>query len=214
MDLATYIDHTLLKPAATAADVKTLCTEAREYGFAAVCINPVFVPLAARELSGSPVKVCTVIGFPLGATTSGTKAHEAAEAVGEGATEIDMVLALGATKSGDLDYARDDIEAVVHAAAGNAVKLILETCLLSDEEKVAACRLAVEAGTSFVKTSTGFGGGGATAADIRLMRDAVGPDFGVKASGGIRRREDALAMIEAGATRIGTSSSVAIVMGE
>ncbi|MCD6497560.1 MAG: deoxyribose-phosphate aldolase [Deltaproteobacteria bacterium] len=213
--IARYIDHTMLKPETTDADIRKLCQEARQYGFASVCINPSWVPLAARELKGSIVKVCTVIGFPLGATTPTTKAIETRDAIANGAEEIDMVINVGALKSGDDELVRRDIEAVVNAARGQAlVKVILETALLSKEEKVKGCLLAKLGGANFVKTSTGFGPGGATVDDIALMRQTVGPDMGVKASGGIRDIETARAMVAAGATRIGASASVAITKGE
>ena len=212
--LAAMIDHTLLKPEATRDQIIKVCQEAVAYRFASVCVNPYWVPLVAEQLKGSPVKVCTVIGFPLGANTSATKALETAEAVNAGATEVDMVINIGALKSGQVDVVRADIKAVVQAAKPKAlVKVIIETCLLTDEEKVTACRLAKEAGADFVKTSTGFSTGGATVADIALMRKTVGPDMGVKASGGIRDVAAARAMVEAGATRIGASASTAIVTG-
>jgi len=212
MEIAKYIDHTLLKADATKSQIETLCNEAKEYGFFSVCVNPTWVPFAANILEGSDVKVCTVIGFPLGATTSETKAFETVNAIHNGAKEVDMVINIGALKSGDLDAVKNDIEAVVNAAKGQAlVKVIIETSLLTDDEKKTACRLAVEAGADYVKTSTGFSTGGATAADIQLMRKTVGPEIGVKASGGVRTAADAKAMIEAGASRIGASSGVAIV---
>jgi len=211
--LARLIDHTLLKPEATEEQIRRLCAEARHYGFAAVCVNPWWVPLCVQELKGTGVKVATVIGFPLGATTTEAKAFEARQAVEAGAEELDMVINVGALKSGHLDRVQEDIAAVVRAAAGRVVKVILETGLLTDEEKVTACRLAVAAGAHFVKTSTGFGPGGATVADVRLMRQTVGDQVGVKASGGIRDHATAVAMVEAGASRIGASSSVAIVTG-
>lgn len=210
-NLASLIDHTLLKPDATPEAVRRLCAEAKEFGFASVCVNPGQVACAAAELVGTAVKVCTVIGFPLGATTSFAKAFEARDAVASGAGELDMVLNIGALKAGDYELVLQDISAVVAAAGGRLVKVILETGLLTDAEKVEACRLAQSAGASFVKTSTGFGHGGATVEDIKLMRATVGPKMGVKASGGIRDRETALRMVEAGATRLGTSSGVAIV---
>ncbi|MGE5554109.1 MAG: deoxyribose-phosphate aldolase [Betaproteobacteria bacterium] len=214
MDLAKLIDHTLLKPDATPEAIARLCGEAAEYGFASVCVNPGNVALAAALLRGSEVKVCTVIGFPLGATTPLAKAFEARDAVANGADELDMVLNVGALKAGDEALVARDIRAVVEAAGGRLVKVILETGLLTEEEKVRACLLAKEAGAGFVKTSTGFGPGGATVEDVRLMRQAVGPDFGVKASGGIRDRVTAERMVAAGATRLGTSSGVAIIRGE
>ncbi len=214
MELAKYIDHTLLKADATKDKIEKLCEEAKEYGFASVCVNPAWVPLAAELLKGSEVKVCTVIGFPLGATTPEVKRFETENAIQNGAEEVDMVINIGALKSGDDELVKKDIQAVVEAAKGKAlVKVIIETCLLTEEEKVKACKLSVEAGADYVKTSTGFSTGGATVEDIKLMRETVGPELGVKASGGVRTREDALAMIEAGATRIGASSGIAIVKG-
>ncbi|WP_245552892.1 deoxyribose-phosphate aldolase [Brevibacillus massiliensis] len=214
LQLNKYIDHTLLKPEATAEMIDQLCAEAKEYGFASVCVNPTWVKRSAEKLAGTNVKVCTVIGFPLGATTPEAKAAETRDAVANGAAEVDMVLNIGALKSGDYELVKRDVAAVVEAADGALVKVILETCLLGDQEKVTACKLSVEAGAHYVKTSTGFSTGGATVEDIALMRKTVGPDIGVKASGGIRDRAAALAMIEAGATRIGTSSGVAICKGE
>jgi deoxyribose-phosphate aldolase len=211
--ITAYIDHTLLKPEATPAQIEQLCAEAAQYRFASVCVNPSYVPLCARLLKGTPVAVCTVIGFPLGATTTKTKVFEATQAAANGARELDMVIAVGQLKAGRYPELAEDIHQVVDAghAQGALVKVIIETSLLSDDEKVAACLLAARAGADFVKTSTGFSGGGATAADIALMRRAVGPDIGVKASGGIRTLADAQAMIAAGATRIGASAGVAIV---
>jgi deoxyribose-phosphate aldolase len=211
--IAGLIDHTLLKPEATPAQVETLCAEAARFRFASVCVNPGFVPLCARLLKGSPVAVCTVIGFPLGATTTKAKVFEAAQAAANGARELDMVIPIGRLKAGELREVAEDIAAVVEAghAAGALVKVIIETSLLSDEEKVAACLLAARAGADFVKTSTGFAGGGATAADVALMRRTVGPEVGVKASGGVRTLADAQAMVAAGADRIGASAGVAIV---
>jgi deoxyribose-phosphate aldolase len=209
--MARYIDHTLLKPEALKEDVIRLCREAMESGFYSVCINPSYVKTAAEELQGSPVVVCAVIGFPLGATTTAAKAFEAGEAVTNGAGELDMVIHVGALKGGDEDYVLGDISAVVKAAKGRLVKVIIETGLLTDQEKKLACLLARKAGAGFVKTSTGFGPGGATVADIQLMRETVGPELGVKASGGVRTPEAARQMIEAGATRIGTSSGLLIV---
>lgn len=209
------IDHTALKPDTTKKQINTLCQEAMEYGFYSVCINPAWVKEAARRLQGSDVKVCTVIGFPLGATTSDVKAYETNAAIENGATEVDMVINISKLKDGELDYVKEDIRKVVEAAKEKAlVKVIIETCLLTDAEKETACNLAVEAGADYVKTSTGFSTGGATVEDIKLMRKTVGPDIGVKASGGVRNRESALALIEAGATRLGASSGVAIVSGE
>lgn len=209
--LARYIDHTLLKPEATGEDIVKLCKEAIEHSFYAVCINPSYVDTAVKELQGSLVKVCAVIGFPLGATSTAAKAFEAAEAVDGGAEEVDMVIHVGALKSGNIQYVIDDLAAVVRAAKGNTVKVIIETGLLDKEEKITACRLVKESGAAFVKTSTGFGPGGATIADVQLMRETVGPELGIKASGGVRTAKAARQMIEAGATRIGTSSGVAII---
>jgi deoxyribose-phosphate aldolase len=212
-DLAKYIDHTLLKANASKDEIIKLCQEAREYSFASVCVNPANVALAAKLLEGCPVKVCTVIGFPLGATSSFVKAMETRDAVANGATEIDMVINVGALKSKDFELVKNDIARVVESAGGNLVKVILETSLLTDEEKIKACELSKLAGADFVKTSTGFSTSGATVEDIRLMRKTVGPDMGVKASGGIRDTETTMNMIKAGATRIGASASVSIVKG-
>lgn len=209
--IASMIDHTLLKPEATPAQVERLCAEAAEYHFASVCVNPVYIPLAARLLKGTGVKVCCVVGFPLGAIAPEQKAAEAASCAAMGAEELDMVIHVGAAKAGDWALVQRDIEGVVKAAAGHTVKVIIETCLLTDEEKVKACEAAKAAGAHFVKTSTGFSTGGATTHDIALMRKTVGPDMGVKASGGIRDYETAMAMIEAGANRIGASAGIAIV---
>jgi deoxyribose-phosphate aldolase len=209
--LAALIDHTILAPEATAEQVLQFCEEAKIHGFHAVCVNPVFAGRVARALEGHPVRTCAVIGFPLGASVPELKAAEAARAQADGAAEIDMVIAIGALKAGDLAYAEHDIATVRKACAGATLKVIIETCLLTDDEKRTACRLARAAGADFVKTSTGFSRGGATIADVALMRDAVGPDMGVKASGGVRTRDLAQAMIAAGATRIGTSSGVAII---
>jgi deoxyribose-phosphate aldolase len=213
LDLASIIDHTLLKPESTAADVRRVCAEARKYRFASVCVNPCWVALVAAELRGTPVKVCTVVGFPLGANTTETKMAETVAAIRVGAQEIDMVMNVGAMRSADEATVQNDIRGVVEVAhrSGAVVKVILETALLSDDQKIAACRIAKQAGADFVKTSTGFGPGGATAADIRLMRETVGPRMGVKASGGIRTLEDLRSMVAAGATRVGASASVAIV---
>ncbi|MER1986097.1 MAG: deoxyribose-phosphate aldolase [Solibacillus sp.] len=210
---AAMIDHTLLKPEATRDQIEKICAEAKQYVFASVCVNPTWVKQASQLLAGTEVKVCTVIGFPLGANTSAVKAFETKDAIANGAGEIDMVINIGALKAGEFDIVRDDIKAVVDAANGTLVKVIIEACLLTDEEKVKACELSVEAGADFVKTSTGFSTGGATAADIALMRKTVGPDLGVKASGGVRSLEDMKLMIENGATRIGASSGVAIMNG-
>jgi deoxyribose-phosphate aldolase len=215
MSIAQYIDHTLLKPEATAAQIDRLCAEAREYRFASVCVNPCRVAQCARALAGSGVAVCTVIGFPLGAATPETKAFEALQAIGAGAAEVDMVVNIGAVKDADWPRVSTDILAVVAAAEGRArVKVILETCLLTDAEKEQVCRLARRAGADFVKTSTGFSTGGATVSDVALMRAAVGPEMGVKASGGIRDYASAKAMLGAGATRIGASAGVRIVAEE
>ncbi len=214
-DLAMTIDHTMLKPDAREDEIRVLCEEARQHHFASVCVNPHWVSLCASLLGGSGVEVCTVIGFPLGATTPESKAFEAADAVRRGATEVDMVINVGALKSKDYATVHDDIHAVVQGVAGKAcVKVILETALLDDDEKVAASALAKEAGAHYVKTSTGFGGGGATVADVALMRRVVGSELGVKASGGIRDRETAEAMILAGANRLGASAGVKILAGE
>ena len=212
-DVAGYIDHTLLKADATRDDVVKLCEEARRYNFATVCVNGSNVGLAARLLAGSPVKAIAVVGFPLGAMTSGAKAFETREAVRQGAAEIDMVINIGALKSRDYRAVQEDIAAVVQAAKPAPVKVILETSQLTDEEKVIACVLSKSAGAAFVKTSTGFGGGGATVADISLMRRVVGAEMGVKASGGVRSLDDAKKLIAAGADRLGASASVAIVSG-
>ncbi|MBI4679342.1 MAG: deoxyribose-phosphate aldolase [Elusimicrobia bacterium] len=212
--VARMVDHTLLKANATQEEVASLCEEARSYCFASVCVNPSYVPFASQLLRGSGVKVCTVIGFPLGSTTSTVKAIEARDAIANGAEEIDMVVNVGALKSGNDAAVFSDIRAVREATRGRVLKVILETALLSREEKVRACLLSKKAGADFVKTSTGFSTGGATVEDVRLMRETVGPAMGVKASGGIRDAKAAQAMIEAGATRLGTSASVAIVTGE
>lgn len=212
--LASYIDHTLLKPESTKEQIVTLCEEAKEYQFATVCVNPYWVATASEALEGSEVGITTVVGFPLGATSTFTKMAETRDALAAGATEIDMVLNVGALKSGDETTVLADMRGVVTAAREQVVvKVILETGLLTDEEKKRACLLAKEAGVDFVKTSTGFGPGAATVEDIRLMREAVGSEMGVKASGGVRDTETALAMIEAGATRIGASAGIAIVTG-
>jgi deoxyribose-phosphate aldolase len=209
--LAKTIDHTLLKATGTEDQVRALCAEARQFGFMSVCVNPCWVALCARELAGSEVLACTVIGFPLGANTSEIKAAEARLAVAQGAGEVDMVLNVGAAKAGHWQQVQDDIRQVVQAAGQARVKVILETCYLTDDEKRRACAAAQAAGAHFVKTSTGFGSGGATVADIRLMREAVGDRMQVKASGGVRSLQDALAMLEAGADRIGASSGAAII---
>ena len=209
--IASMIDHTLLKPEATPAQVEKLCAEAAEYHFASVCVNPVYIPLAARLLDGTGVKVCCVVGFPLGAIAPEQKAAEAASCAAMGAEELDMVIHVGAAKAGDWALVQRDIAGVVKAAAGRTVKVIIETCLLTDEEKVKACEAAKAAGADFVKTSTGFSTGGATTHDIALIRKTVGPEMGVKASGGIRDYATAMAMIEAGANRIGASAGIEIV---
>lgn len=215
-DLARYIDHTLLRPDATAAEIDLLCDEAREFGFAAVCVNPTWVRRCAQRLEGSGVRVASVVGFPFGASTSEVKALETRRALRDGAREIDMVINIGALKSGEHELVRRDIEKVADACreAGALSKVIIEAALLSDEEKVVGSHLAKAAKADFVKTSTGFGPGGATVHDVLLMRETVGPKLGVKAAGGIRSAEDARTMIAAGATRIGASASVQIVTGE
>ncbi|MZK52229.1 deoxyribose-phosphate aldolase [Clostridium beijerinckii] len=212
MNIAKYIDHTILKPEATVEDVKRLCREAKEYNFASVCVNGCYAKLVSTELAGSEVKTCVVVGFPLGAMTKEAKAFETSQAIENGASEIDMVVNLGALKSKDYNFVKEDIEAVVNSAKGKAlVKVIIETCLLTDEEKVKVCEIAKEAKADFVKTSTGFSTAGATKEDIALMRKTVGPDLGVKASGGVRDFKAAMDMINAGASRIGSSNSIAIV---
>lgn len=215
MMTAKMIDHTLLKANATEAEVRGVLAEARRYKFASVCLNPRWVALAAEELKGSGVDVCTVIGFPLGANTEAVKVFETKDAIKNGATEIDMVISIGSAKAGDFAAVESEIRAVVEAAKGKAiVKVIIETCLLSDAEKVAVCEAAVRAGADFVKTSTGFSSGGATVEDIALMRRTVGTEVGVKASGGIRTREDFERMVAAGANRVGASASIAICEAE
>ena len=214
--LARRIDHTLLKPDATADQIAQLCFEARKYHFASVCVNPTYVKLCSDLLKGTDVKVCTVIGFPLGATSTEVKAFETQNAIEHGATEIDMVINIGALKAGDNDLVARDIREVVKVAhkSGAIVKVIIETALLTDEEKIVACLLAKEAGADFVKTSTGFSSGGATVHDVALMRKAVGPELGVKAAGGIHSQEEAKQMIAAGATRLGASAGVKIIQGD
>lgn len=213
-NVAKMIDNTLLKADSTKDQIEKICAEAKEYNFASVCVNPAWVKTSSELLNGTEVKVCTVIGFPLGASTPETKAFETKNAIENGATEVDMVINIGALKGRDLELVERDIRAVVDAAKGKALtKVIIETCLLTDEEKIKACELSVKAGADFVKTSTGFSTGGATVEDIALMRKTVGPDLGVKASGGVRSAEDAEKMIKAGATRIGASSGAAIVNG-
>ncbi|MFH0792793.1 MAG: deoxyribose-phosphate aldolase, partial [bacterium] len=212
--MAHVIDHTQLKPNAKQEEIEQLCAEALQHKFASVCINPAYVPLCSQLLAGSGVKVCTVIGFPLGSATTESKAFETRDAIRNGADEIDMVINIGQLRSGNYDYVYNDIRAVVVAAQGQTVKVIIETAQLTDDEKIAACVLAKSAGSDFVKTSTGCGGGGATAKDVALMRRVVGPKMGIKAAGGIRDCESASEMLAAGATRIGASASVAIVKGE
>lgn len=214
MKLTSIIDHTLLAADATSAQIARLCQEAREYSFASVCVNSCRVAQARTLLEGCPVKVCTVVGFPLGAMSTRAKAYEAGSAVEDGADEIDMVINVGYVKDGDWDGVLDDIMAVREACKGKVLKVILETCLLTDDEIVMACRTAVRAGADFVKTSTGFSKGGATVHAVSLMRSTVGADVGVKASGGIRDAESARAMVEAGASRLGCSAGVAIAKGE
>ena len=208
-----YIDNTLLKPEATPEQIKAICADSVVLGCASVCVNSSYVPLVAECLQGSDVKVCTVIGFPLGMASTASKAFEASNAVKEGADELDMVINVGRLKAKEYDFVRQDIEAVVKAGCGKTVKVIIETSLLTDDEKVIACKLAKEAGAHFVKTSTGFNGGGANVHDIALMRATVGPEMGVKASGGVRDYDSAIALIEAGASRIGASSGRKIIEG-
>ena len=212
--LASFIDHTILNADATKEDIIGKCTEAKEYDFASVCVNPSYVELVAQELKGTEVKVCTVIGFPLGASTTEAKAFSTKKAISNGAEEIDMVINLGALKSGEWDLVQQDIEGVVKASKDKTVKVIIETCYLTDQEKKKACQVAKKAGADFVKTSTGFGTGGATIEDVKLMRDVVGQELGVKASGGVGSATDAEDMIAAGASRIGASSGVEIVTGK
>lgn len=211
MDYNRLIDHTVLKADAKREDIDKICMEALEYHFASVCVNPVWVSYCAKKLEGSDVAVCTVIGFPLGANTSATKAFEAKDAIANGATEVDMVINIGALKNGEDETVYKDIKAVVDAAGDKTVKVIIETCLLTDDEKVRACLAAKKANATFVKTSTGFSTGGATAKDVKLMKDTVGEDMLVKASGGVRTFDDMIAVIEAGASRIGTSSGCKLV---
>lgn len=211
MDYNKYIDHTLLKADASIAAIKKLCAEAKEYDFASVCVNPGFVKLCAEELNGTDVKVCTVVGFPLGATSTESKVFETKQAVKDGATEIDMVINISRLKDGDDEYVLEEIRKIRKACKGNVLKVIIETCLLTDEEKIRVCKLAKKAKATFVKTSTGFSTGGATVHDVKLMRKAVGKKMGVKASGGVRTAEDFLAMIKAGATRVGASAGIAIM---
>ena len=211
MSYNKLIDHTLLKQDATPEQIVKLCEEAKQFDFMSVCVNPAYVPLAAECLKGSSVKVCTVIGFPLGMNLTRTKVDEAKLCIAEGASEIDMVINVGMLKGGHDDYVREEIKLLKEVAGKLVLKVIIETCLLTDEEKVRACRLSKEAGADFVKTSTGFSTGGATAHDVKLMRETVGPEMGVKASGGVRTHEDLLAMVEAGANRIGTSNGTKII---
>ena len=211
--LSKYIDHTLLAAKATSEEITKLCNEAKEYDFASVCVNTCYVPLCAQLLKGTDVKVCCVVGFPLGAMSSEAKAFETKWAVENGAEEVDMVINVGKLKEKDYDYVKKDIEAVIDAKGNALVKVIIECCLLSDEEKVKVCQICKEAGADFVKTSTGFSTGGAKAEDVALMRQTVGPDMGVKAAGGIHSYDEAMAMINAGATRIGASAGIAIVKG-
>jgi len=214
MNIASMIDHTLLKPEATEEMIEKLCYEAKENGFAAVCVNPFYVRKAKELLKGTDVKVATVVGFPLGANVKEVKAYETKKAIEDGAEEIDMVINIGALKNSDYETVKEDIEAVVEEAKGKAiVKVIIETCLLTDEEKVKACELSKKAGAHYVKTSTGFNGSGATVEDVKLMKKTVGDSMKVKASGGIRDYETAKAMIDAGASRIGASSSLKIIQG-
>lgn len=214
-NIANMIDHTVLKAFSSKEDVIKVCKEAKEHGFFSVCINPTHIELAKKELEGSNVKVCTVIGFPLGANTSEVKAFETKDAIAKGAHEVDMVINIGALKDKNYDLVYTDIKAVVDAANKEAlVKVIIETCYLTDEEKKIVCELSVKAGADYVKTSTGFGTGGSTPEDIKLMRDVVGPNVGVKASGGVRTTEDAIKVIDAGASRIGASASISIATGE
>ncbi|WP_214336799.1 deoxyribose-phosphate aldolase [Staphylococcus arlettae] len=213
MNYAKFIDHTLLKPDSTRAQVDTILYEAKQYGFKSVCINPTHVKYAAEQLVNTEVLVCTVIGFPLGASTTETKVFETENAIAHGASEIDMVINIGALKDQRFEEVQKDIEGVVGAANGKTVKVIIETCLLTDEEKVKACELSKAAGADFVKTSTGFAGGGATVEDVQLMKQTVGDALEVKASGGVRNLEDFNNMLEAGATRIGASAGVQIIQG-
>ena len=210
-ELAELIDHTLLKPEATPDDIRQLAQEADTHGFCSICVLPIYVTLAAEILKNSKVNICTVIGFPLGATETKIKALETELAIEQGANEIDMVIQIGSLKSGQLEQVKSDIDAVVNVAQGKIVKVILETCLLNNEEKITACRLAADAGCDFIKTSTGFSSAGATLQDIRLIRETVGQDMGIKASGGIKDYETASNMIMAGATRLGTSSGLTII---
>ncbi|MBR0440040.1 MAG: deoxyribose-phosphate aldolase [Bacilli bacterium] len=211
MSYNKLIDHTLLKQDASPEQIVKLCEEAKQFDFMSVCVNPAYVPLAAECLKGSGVKVCTVIGFPLGMNLTKTKVEEAELCIKEGAEEIDMVINVGMLKAGHDDYVKEEIRLLKEVAGSKVLKVIIETCLLSDEEKVRACKLSKEAGADFVKTSTGFSTGGATVHDVKLMRETVGPNMGVKASGGVRTHEDLIAMVEAGASRIGTSNGTKIL---
>ncbi|MGI6608252.1 MAG: deoxyribose-phosphate aldolase [Erysipelotrichaceae bacterium] len=211
MKINKYIDHTLLKPAATTEQIKELCLQAKEYDFASVCVNSCYVPLAKEILEGTDVKVCCVVGFPLGAMATISKVFETEQAIREGATEIDMVINIGAAKEGNWKYVKEDIAAVVKAAEGNTVKVIIETCLLTDEEKVLACKCAMDSEAHFVKTSTGFSTAGATVEDVKMMKETVGNNCLVKAAGGVRSLEDAYMMISAGADRLGCSAGVTIM---
>lgn len=214
-NIANMIDHTVLKAFSSKEDIIKVCKEAREYGFFSVCINPTHIELAKKELEGSNVRICTVIGFPLGANTSEVKAFETKDAITKGAHEVDMVINIGALKDKNYDLVYKDIKAVVDEANKQAlVKVIIETCYLTDEEKKIACELSVKAGADYVKTSTGFGTGGSTPEDIKLMRDIVGPNIGVKASGGVRTTDEAIKVIDAGASRIGASASISIATGD
>ncbi|WP_319528837.1 deoxyribose-phosphate aldolase [uncultured Cohaesibacter sp.] len=212
-ELAGYIDHTILAPQATREEVERICKEALEHKFCSVCVNPIHIPFVAEQLKGSSVLTCSVIGFPLGAIPTSLKCEETKWVVANGAQEVDMVISVGDLKAGNSDYVLEDIAAVKKACGDAALKVIIETCLLTDDEKKLACQLSVKAGADFVKTSTGFMSAGATAEDIALMRAEVGPDLGVKASGGVRTKQDALKMIKAGASRLGASASIAIISG-
>lgn len=211
MKLSKYVDHTLLKPEASTSQIKELCNQAKKYDFASVCVNPTHIALCKKELEGSDVKVCTVIGFPLGMNLTKTKVEEAELCIQQGAEEIDMVINVGMLKAGHDDYVEEEIRQLKAVAGSKILKVIIETCLLTDEEKVRACVASKRAGADFVKTSTGFSTGGATVHDVALMRKTVGPDMGVKASGGVRTHEDLIAMVEAGASRIGTSNGTKIL---
>lgn len=211
MNYNQLIDHTLLKPEATEKEITKLCNEAKEYSFASVCINPCYIKLCHELLKDTSVNVCTVIGFPLGATSTSAKIDEAIQAIKDGADELDMVINIGKLKDGKYDYVENEIAELKKVCQNHILKVIIETCLLTDEEKVKACQLAKNAGADFVKTSTGFSKGGATVSDVALMRKTVGPNMGVKASGGVKTKEELIAMVEAGATRIGTSHGIDLV---